>query len=63
MKRNVRKEMIKKCIYDMSKYHYGGTSQNNKHKNRVKRTKNMLKAAWKKVLKKQFNQELQELEK
>ncbi len=55
--------MIKKCIYDMSKYHYGGTSQNNKHKNRVKRTKNMLKAAWKKVLKKQFDQELQELEK
>lgn len=63
MKINAKKEMIKKCIFDMNKYHYGGTSQNNKHKNRVRRTKRMLKSAWKKSLNKQYLEEIEETNK
>jgi len=61
MKVNARREMIKKCIFDMSKYHYGGTGPNNKHKNRTRRTKAMLKATWNREVRRQFNEEISEI--
>jgi hypothetical protein len=61
MKLNVTREMQKKCIFDMSKFIPGGTSNHNKHKNRIRRTKAALKAAWVRELNNQFNQECGEL--
>ena len=61
MKLNVRKEMIKKDMDEMTKFHYGGTSPNNKHKNRNRRTKAMFKAAWNRELKRQFDEEIAEV--